>query len=311
MPDVWDTLKLVADPTRLRILYLLRAEELSVAELQGILEMGQSRISTHIKLLKQANLLQDRRDGKRTYYALRKDLAEPEQALIVAACDAAAKSDQAADDFANMERIVTTRREAAERYFNEIAERLGRKYCPGRSWQALGHMMLLFAPKLDIADLGAGEGAVSHLLAKRARHVYCVDSSPRMVEVGTEVARRHGIENLTYIRGDLMDVPLEDCSVDIAILSQALHHARDPEKAISEAARILRPGGRVAILDLKEHTFEKARDLYADHWLGFRESSVAQWLRNAGLDEVEVNTVAKEAREPFFEIILGTGVKAA
>src|SRR5690606_121392 len=144
-----------------------------------------------------------------------------------------------------------------------------RNYCPGRSWEAIGHLALRLTPRITIADLGAGEGLISQLLARRAEKVWCIDNSPRMVEVGTALAARNGLSNLTYKLGDIEAVPLPDRSVDVAILSQALHHAQHPQTAVGEAARILRPGGQIVILDLKEHGFEKARELYADVWLGF------------------------------------------
>jgi ubiquinone/menaquinone biosynthesis C-methylase UbiE len=141
--------------------------------------------------------------------------------------------------------------------------------------------------------------------------VWCIDNSPRMVEVGTELARKNGLANLAYRLGDIEKVPLPDRSVDLAILSQALHHAQHPPVAISEAFRILRPGGRVLILDLNEHNFARARELYADIWLGFRESALIGFLKKAGFTKVEVSTVAREANEPHFETLLASAVKPA
>src|SRR5690606_32905551 len=147
------------------------------------------------------------------------------------------------------------------------------------------------------------------LLARRARRVYCIDSSPRMVEVGTELARKNGLENLEYLLGDIEDVPLAKEQVHLALLSQALHHARRPEKAIQEAFRILKPKGRLVILDLKEHAFERARELYADNWLGFPENKLHHWIKAAGFESVEVAAVAREAEEPQFETLLATAIK--
>ena len=190
-----------------------------------------------------------------------------------------------------------------------IAGKLGKNYCPGRSWEAIGHLALRLTPQIVIADLGAGEGLISQLLARRAEQVWCIDNSPRMVEVGTELALKNGLANLAYKLGDIEAVPLRDQSVDLAILSQALHHAQHPQKAIDEAYRILRPNGQVLILDLKEHTFEKAHELYADVWLGFTEYALHQFLKKPGFQQVEVNVVAKETAEPCFETLLASGIK--
>ncbi len=305
----WDILKTLSDPTRLRLLALVMREELSVAELQEILGMGQSRISSQLALLRQVNLVSDRRDGKKAFYSLRHSLPARTLALLKAATDSVAELPVVADDRENLDRILQKRRRTQEQYFNLIAGRLGKNYCPGRSWEAIGHLALRLTPAIDIADLGAGEGLVSQLLAARARTVWCIDNSPRMVEVGTELARKNGLANLAYKLGDIEHVPLGDKSVDLAILSQALHHAQHPQIAVNEAFRILRPGGQLLILDLNEHTFEKARELYADVWLGFKESALHSFLKKAGFTKVEVTTVARESAEPYFETLLASGAK--
>ncbi len=305
----WDILKTLSDPTRVRLLALLLREELSVAELQEILGMGQSRISSQLALLRQANLVSDRREGKKAFYSLRAGLAEKTLALLRAAIDSVATLPALGEDRESLNRILQKRRRVSEQYFNLIAGRLGKNHCPGRSWEAIGHLALRLTPAIDIADLGAGEGLVSQLLAHRARQVWCIDNSPRMVEVGTELAKKNNLHNLVYKLGDIENVPLPDGSVDLAILSQALHHASHPQTAVNEAARILRPGGQLLILDLNEHAFAKARELYADVWLGFRESALHGFLKKAGLTKVEVTAVARETDEPHFETLLASGVK--
>jgi ubiquinone/menaquinone biosynthesis C-methylase UbiE len=305
----WDILKTLSDPTRLRLLALLMREELSVAELQEILGMGQSRISSQLALLRQVNLVTDRRDGKKAFYSLRTNLTTKTVSLLKAATESVGELPAVIEDRENLDRILQKRRRSQEQYFNLIAGRLGKNYCPGRSWEAIGHLALRLTPAIDIADLGAGEGLLSQLLAQRARQVWCIDNSPRMVEVGSELAEKNGLVNLGYKLGDIELVPLADRSVDLAILSQALHHAQHPEIAVNEAFRILRPGGQLLVLDLNEHTFEKARELYADVWLGFKESALHGFLKKAGFVKVEVNAVAKEASEPFFETLLASGIK--
>jgi ArsR family transcriptional regulator len=309
MPDSWETLKLLADSTRVRILSLLVQEELSVAELQEVLDMGQSRISSHLGLLRQGELVHDRREGKKTYYALNGAAGSAAEALLKAACESVAATEQIATDQANLQRILEKRKQKSEQYFNSVAGRLGKNYCPGRSWEGIGHLLLHLTPKIRIADLGAGEGLISQLLAQRAEQVICVDNSPRMVEVGSELAAKNGFSNLSYKLGDIEKVPLAAGSVDLALLSQALHHAQHPQTAVAEAYRILKPGGQLLILDLLEHDFEKARELYADVWLGFSENTLYQYLKSAGFRQVKVDVVAREEKAPHFETVLASGVK--
>lgn len=271
--------------------------------------MGQSRISSQLALLRTVNLVADRREGKNAFYSMRSPQPPRTLALARAALEAVGDSPIMAEDRVNLDRILQKRRRTQEQYFNLIAGRLGKNYCPGRSWEAIGHLALRLTPAIEIADLGAGEGLLSQLLARRAKRVWCIDNSPRMVEVGTELAHKNGLANLEYKLGDIENVPLADRSVDLAILSQALHHARHPQRAVDEAFRILRAGGQLLVLDLNEHVFEKARDLYADVWLGFKESSLHGFLKKAGFAKVEVTTVARETVEPFFQTLLASGVK--
>lgn len=311
MTASWDSLKILADPTRLRLLALLLREELSVAELQEVLGMGQSRISSQLAQLRQAGIVTDRREGKKAFYSLRSDLSAPQLNLLYAAIEAVAELPAMTEDRENLDRILQKRRRTQEQYFNLIAGRLGKNYCPGRSWEAIGHLALRLTPAITVADLGAGEGLISQLLARRARQVWCIDNSPRMVEVGTELAKKNGLDNLAYKLGDIEQVPLPDRSVDLAILSQALHHAHHPQAAVNEAHRILKPGGQLLVLDLNEHSFEKARELYADVWLGFKESMLHSLLKKAGFAQVEVTPVAQEEGEPNFTTLLASGVKPA
>ena len=307
--DTADTLKLLSDSTRLRLVRLLSREELSVAELQDILNMGQSRISSHLGILRQGEFVEDRRDGKKSFYRLSRLLPSESRDLVKVVCRAFDTQEQAIADSQSLDRILGQRRELSEKFFNSVAENLGKYPCPGRSWEAIGHFLLKLTPAIKIADLGAGEGIISQLLARRAEIVYCIDNSNRMVEVGIDLAKKNGFTNLHYIYGDIEEVPLKTGEVDLSLLSQALHHARQPIKALQEAHRILKPGGQIVVIDLLEHQFEEARELYNDQWLGFSKNQLYGWLSEVGFEQVEVSVVAREKDEPHFETLLASGVK--
>ena len=311
MSDRVRLLGALADPTRLRILFALKENELSVAELQEVLGVGQSRISNHLSLLKGVGLVLDRREGQRSYY--RRGEA-PSAALKEAWSFAEGTATELATksrDSEALRLVLSHRQEKSRRYFDAVAGRLGKKYCPGRSWEAVGRLLLALAPRETFADLGAGEGLISQLLAARAKKVIAVDNSPRMVEVGRDLARRSGLKNLEYRLGDLENPPIKPGSVDVAILSQALHHATHPPKALEAAFKILRPGGRVLILDLAEHNFEAAREVYADVWLGFAPADLGKMIREAGFEGVAVEIVAREKEGHGFQTILAVGHKPA
>lgn len=310
MASTINFLRLLADPTRLRLLLLLEQEELSVAELQQILGMGQSRISSHLAQLKRAGVVEDRRAGKNVYYGASENGQDSRRARIAELTRTLARElPETSRDRTSLKLVLRKRQDKAREYFDELAGKFGRRYCPGRSWQALAHALITLLPRLTVADLGAGEGTLSQLLAKNARKVIAIDNSPKMVEFGSQLAKRHGFKNLEYRLGDIEEPPIANNSVDLAILSQALHHAIHPQQAIGAAHRILKRGGRLVILDLLSHRFERARELYADHWLGFSEVQLHQFLEKNSFHEIEVSVVAREKQSPHFQTVFATGVK--
>ena len=306
-----DFLRMLADPTRLRLILLLEQEELSVVELQEILGMGQSRISSHLAQLKRAGVVTDRRAGKNVYYGLTPANGQDAARAKVSELTRTLARDlpETATDRTALKVALRKRQDKARAYFDELAGKFGRSYVPGRSWQALAHTLITLLPAQNVADLGAGEGTLSQLLAKTAKKVIAVDNAPKMVEFGAKLAKQHGFTNLEYRLGDIEDPPIEKGTIDLAVLSQALHHAIHPERAIAGAHRILRKGGRLVILDLLSHQFERARELYADHWLGFSEVQLHRWLEDAGFSKIEVTVVSREKESPHFQTVFATGLK--
>src|SRR6185436_11132544 len=302
-------LRALSDPTRLRIVALLEKDELSVNELQEITRMGQSRISTHLGLLQDAGLVNSRREGKRTYYKLIQPANGTAGEFVQLAFRGVKELPEHGSDQINLRRIINRRREQAQVFFNHVAGRFDRVYGPGRSWQAFGHLLLRILPPLVVADLGAGEGLLSELLARRCKKVIAVDNSEKIVAFGAAKAKKNNLKNLEFRLGDLQNPPVDPESVDLIILSQALHHAAEPAKAVTAAYKILRTGGQIMILDLLKHNFQKAHELYGDRWLGFAESDLDRWLEAAGFKKIEISVVAREEQPPHFQTILAGGEK--
>lgn len=307
MSSTLKSLRALSDPTRLRIVALLETDELSVNELQEVTRMGQSRISTHLGLLQDAELVQSRREGKRTYYRLNQNADSTAREFIAVAVRGAKEMPEHSADEVNLKRVLARRNDQQQLYFNQIAGRFDRSYGPGRSWQAFGQMLLRVLPPLVVADLGAGEGLLSELLALRCKKVIAVDNSEKIVAFGAAKAKKNGLKNLEFRLGDLQAPPIDPQSVDLVVLSQALHHAAEPDKTIAACHKILKPGGQIMILDLLQHTFAKARELYGDRWLGFPESDLQRWLESAGFKKVEINVVAREDEPPNFTTLLASG----
>ncbi len=304
MASILKSLRVLADTNRLRLLLLLEREELSVAELQEILVAGQSRISAHLAQLKQAGLVEDRKQGKNSLYRLK----DPQLVDLLHA--AAAEIPEAGDDTKALQLVLDKRRDKVRGYFDAMAGKFGRDYVPGRSWKGLAETLLQLMPPMVIGDLGAGEGTFSQLLAQRAERVVAIDNSAKMVEFGAKLAKENALSNLEYRLGDLEAPPIADQSLDLAFFSQSLHHALHPQLAVDASYRLLKPGGRIVILDLKRHSFEQAREIYADTWLGFSEVELRAFLEHAGFEKVESWIVDREKQTPSFETILAIGSRS-
>jgi SAM-dependent methyltransferase len=305
--------RLLGDDARLRILRLLHAERLNVSELTGILGIAQSGVSRHLGLLKDAGLIAERREGGFTYFrpaealAAGKDGLAPLAALLQAEFEATARTETGRADDARLEEVRRLRQENFDRHAGPDTNE--RQLVPGRSWaawsRALGHLL----PRLRVADIGCGEGYLTIEASRWASQVIAVDRSPLVLKKARALAARRRVRNVIWKRGELDKLPLRDASVDVALLSQALHHAPDPARAVAEAARILVPGGRLLVLDLRAHDEAWVRDRLGDRWLGFADDALAKLLKDAGLVDVRVAVGARRTGDPF-TVIVASAAKA-
>lgn len=302
---------MLGDLTRLRILALLRKQELSVAELCEVLQVSQPAVSGHLALLRSEGLVRARRQGRKSFYSLPPEQKEADARLSAAALLLLEESGEADRDPERLRKVIERRKRETRAHFNRMAGRLGGAPCPGRGWPAVGPLLARLLPPVVIADLGCGEGWLSQLLAERAQRVIAVDLSPKMVAFAAQEAKKRNFANLEFRVGDLQNPPIPPESVDIAVLSQALHHAPNPEEAATAAFRILRPGGLLVILDLCEHSFEEARTLYGDYWLGFSEGDLEKWLAFSGFGEIRIQPLDPDPDPPHFRALLVSAIKPA
>jgi SAM-dependent methyltransferase len=303
--------RLFGDEARFRLLRALGRDRFNVTELTGILGLAQSGVSRHLGLLRDAGVIVEDRDGLFSYYRLAPALAAraPLWALLQAEFEAAAGTPAAREDEARLQEVLRLRRENFARHAGPDT-RDGRQLVPGRSWAAWSRALGLLLPPLDVADVGCGEGYLTLEAARWARHVVAIDRSTDVLARGRELAARRRRTNITWKKGTLEKLPLADASVDVVLLSQALHHAGDPARALAEAARVLRPGGRVLILDLREHDEAWVRDKLGDRWQGFTEARLRALLDGAGLTSVTVGVGARRTGDPF-TVLVAAGTKAS
>lgn len=311
MASTLKSLRALSAPSRVRLLALLNESELTVRELTEITNMRQSGISMHLGQMQEAGLVESSRDGKNAYYRVARDNGADSSKLVELAAAGAGEIPEHASDLVNLKRILERRENQDLVYFNRVAGRFDSVYGPGRSWQAFGQLLLRLVPEIVVADLGSGEGLLSELLARKCKRVIAVDNSAEIVKFGKAKAGRNGLANLEFRQGDLQHPPIDDASVDLAILSQALHHAEEPAQAIESAFRIIKPGGQLMILDLVAHKFNQARELFGDRWLGFAESELHQWFELAGFAQIDISVVSREEEEPHFETLLAIATRPA
>ncbi len=304
--------RLLGDDARLRLLRLLDADRLNVSELTAILGIAQSGVSRHLGLLRDAGLVSEEREGGFTYFRIAPDVRSganglgPVWTLLRAQFAAAARTPAARADDARLEEVRRLRKENFDAHAGPDTNE--RQLVPGRSWaawsRALGHLL----PPVKVADLGCGEGYLTIEASRWASRVIAVDRSAAVLRRARALASRRAVSNVVWKRGELEKLPLRDGSVDVALLSQALHHAADPSRALAEAVRIVVPGGRVLVLDLREHDQAWVRERLGDRALGFADNELAQLLKRAGLTRVKVTVGARRTGDPF-TVLIASGVK--
>src|SRR6185503_12910308 len=292
--------------TRMRILHLLAQEELSGTDLMEILNMGQSRISTHLALLKEVGLVLDRKAGRRTFFSI---APGPAAGFWESVQGENASAPEFGADEAGLRALRERNRSERRAYFDRVAASFGEELLPGRTWEGLARSVLQLAPRSRYADLGIGDGLLTLMLAEVATHVTAVDISSEMLGQLASRAKAKGMTNLEYVEGDIEDLPLPDASHDVVVASQALHHARSPARCIGEAKRILVRGGRMLVIDLLAHTEEWVRDKLEHLHLGFTEQALEELLGQAGFEKVRVQRAARDPQPPHLMTLVATAVK--
>ena len=302
--------RLLGDEARLRLLRVLEKDRFNVKELTGILGLAQSGVSRHLGLLKESDLVVEERDGAYSFYRLspsvRDTSAAPLWPLLQAQFQAAANSAAVKADEARLQEVLRLRRENFEHVGPDTRD--GRQLVPGRSWAAWSRALGMLLPPLEVADLGCGEGYLTVETARWAKHVTAVDRSAGVLARAKALAARKKLSNITWKKGELEQLPIDNASCDVALLSQALHHAGEPGAALDEAARVLRPGGRLLILDLRPHDETWVREKLGDRWFGFSDDHLSALLTKAGFVDVRVALGARRTNDPF-AVLLAIGTK--
>src|SRR3954454_19883324 len=300
--------RLLGDEARLRLLRVLSGERLNVTELTGVLGLAQSGVSRHLGLLKEAGLVAEERDGVFTYYRAALEGADaPLTAILQAQFESSGSDPAVRADEARLQEVLRLRKENFDAHAGPDT-RDARQLVPGRSWAAWSRALGLLMPPVKVADLGCGEGYLTIEAARWASRVIAVDRSETVLTRAKALARRRRVSNVIWKKGELEKLPMKDASVDVAMLSQALHHAQDPLRAVAEAARVTAPGGRVLLLDLRAHEEDWVRAKLGDRRLGFDDNELRKMLIAAGLADVKMGVGARKAGDPF-TVLVASGTK--
>jgi ArsR family transcriptional regulator len=292
-------LRLLSDPTRVRLLALLEREELTVAELSSVLRLAQPRVSTHLAKLKEADLVRDRRAGVSAYYRFNGELPAREEALLRALKESVDDAVLRDDD----DRLpgVLAQRAGAEGWADTVAGDMERHYSPGRTWEALARAMTQLVETGDVLDIASGDGVLAELLAPRARSIVCVDASERVVSAAR--TRLKALPNVSVELGDMHALDLGERRFDLVLLMHALTYTERPAAVITEAARLLRPGGRLLAATLGRHAHKTTVEPFDHRNLGFKPDELRDYARKAGLEVIACERATKERRPPHFEVV--------
>lgn len=290
-------LQLFSDPTRVRLMALLDERELTVGELTEILQLAQSRVSTHLGKLREAGVVRDRRAGASTYYRVSEGMPEAARRVWELVRDHVADGILEADR-ARCEQILARREDG--RWPDAIAGQMERHYSPGRTWESLARGFLGLVRAGDVLDVGGGDGTIAQLLAPRCESYTLVDRSDRVIGAAKERLAGTGVR---VERGDMHELPFADARFDQVLLLNVLQHAERPDRALGEAARVLRPGGQLTAVTLAAHTHREITDRYGQLNAGFEPDALEALLRDAGLEPSFCEVTSRERRAPHFRVV--------
>jgi ArsR family transcriptional regulator len=300
LPSLQKTFKTLADPTRMRLLALLQREELAVGELMTILSMAQSTVSRHLGILREAGLVQHRREGTFVYYRFTKPDQEDWRELWGMIGESLDQDSRAAADRSALESILQSRAIRSRQWFDSVGPRWDalRKVFHDDTHRARA-ISKLVSPDLCVADIGTGTGVLAQELASAGLKVIAVDHSKRMLEAARDNLEKAGLSSVELRHGDANELPLSDAEVDAAFAHMVLHYVASPTDVIKEMTRILRPGGRVVIADFLEHDREWMKEELGVLWQGFPLDHVQRWFDEAGLVDrkIEVNEIPDTAKD--------------
>ncbi len=301
-------LKVFADATRVRLLALLEGEELTVAELSSITRLAQPRVSTHLARLKEAGLVRDRRAGVSAYYRFDDAALDSAQRALWQTLREGSDDPLLRQDAERVPEVLAARA-TEQNWADSVAGDMERHYSPGRTWEALARSALPLLHPGDVLDIASGDGVLAELLAPHSHRYICLDASTKVVVAASERLRR--LANVEVREGDMHALPFDDAHFDLVVLMHALTYADRPDKAVAEAARVLRPGGRLLLTSLARHEHRGAVEAYGHVNLGFSEQDLLGFVEAAGLQVVNCATVTRERRPPHFEVIALIGSKSA
>lgn len=307
LAETSDLLGLFAEPSRVRLLALLEGQELTVNEICAVTELGQSRVSTHLGKLLRAGLVRDRRAGGSTYYRTTNGEMPAAARKLWSVVSAELDDAQLAADRQRCAAVLQARAKRDARWPDTVAGEMERHYSPGRTWEALARGLIGLANLGDVLDAGAGDGATAQLLAGRTRSITCIDVSETLIDAARVRLAAH--PNVRAEVADLHALSFADRSFDQVLLLNVLTHLRAPAQAITEVARVLRPGGRVALVTLAEHEHLDITAGYGHVHPGFRPAAVRRLLEKAGLDVEGCAVTSREKRAPHFEVVTAFATK--
>lgn len=299
--------KVLADESRIRLLLLLHDNELTVAEMAEITQMPQPRVSTHLSLLRQNDLVIVRKQGVFAYYRINEGTFKKEYPAFLDLVMQHYQEHALIQQDQKRLSLVLNQKAKSNQWVDSVAGDMERHYSPGRTWEATTRLIARIIQLDTVLDIGSGDGVLAELMAPQSKHYTCVDNNHKAMQAARN--RLQHLNNVQFAEADMHDLPFADNQFDCVLLLQVLTYAEDPQKTIAEAVRVTKSGGRIMLATLNKHAHQHVQKEYGHIHMGFKPDTIESYFMAQQCQSAQARITSQEQRLPHFEIITAEAIK--
>ncbi|MCX7543815.1 ArsR/SmtB family transcription factor [Marinicella gelatinilytica] len=299
--------KVLADESRIRLLLMLQDNELTVAEISEITQMPQPRVSTHLSLLRQNDLVIVRKQGVFAYYRINAGTFAQKYPEFLSLLDNHYDNNPLVAQDQKRLKQVLSQQAKGNQWVDSVAGDMERHYSPGRTWEATTRLIAQMIALDNVLDIGSGDGVLAELMAPQSKQYTCVDNNHKAMVAAKK--RLHHLDNVQFAEADMHQLPFQDNAFDCVLLLQVLTYAENPKKTISEAVRVTKPKGRIMLATLNKHAHQHVQKEYGHIHMGFKTETIESYFKQQNCQSVHARITSQEQRLPHFEIITAEAIK--